>query len=324
MTSLLIDRSKTIDVVAVGSWTNFDHLFRVDRIPQRGDTVRITSPIEQVETTYYGGCALNNISTAAKLGAKTGIITIVGEDFKCRSYYKYLDDLHVNLNGLIQVQGKYCGHSFLFADPHGDAICLSQIGVSEQQEDFEPNADMLSNSKVVVINYHFDRFTVKAAKIAHMKNCLVIASGSLTTSPEYVIDILKNTDLLICTEHELEQILQQCGFSDESITRLYQIGIQAIIETHGVDGSMIRTPEQTYKVPAVLSKNVVDPVGAGDAFTGGVAAGLAFKCSLEDSVELGATVASFVIEAMGCQTNQPTREQVIARLKENGKTLNLQ
>jgi ribokinase len=126
--------------------------------------------------------------------------------------------------------------------------------------------------------------------------------------------------MLICTAHELSILLKQIGH-DGDLSALFAMGIQAIIETHGVDGSIIRTKESGTKVPAVLTDKVVDPVGAGDGFAGGVATGLAFGWSLEDAARLGAAVSSFIIEAVGCQTNQPTMEQVIIRLAEHGMSI---
>jgi sugar/nucleoside kinase (ribokinase family) len=312
-----IDPAKRLDVVSVGSWTNFDHLFRVDRLPAPGDTVRITSPIADIETVYWGGCAPNNVAAAAKLGAKAGLITVVGEDFAARGYHDYLSSLGVDLNGLIMIEGEHSGHSFLYADPHGDAICLSHVGVSNRQDDYEPNVAVLSAAKVVIINYQFDQFTYKAAQAAHEAGCLVITSGNLATSTHYVEEILRNTDLLICTEHELGILLHQLGQTGHS-SWLYQIGVQAILETHGVDGCIIRPPSDHSKIPAILSKNMVDPVGAGDGFAGGVATGLAFGWKLEDAARLGAVVASFIVEAVGCQTNQPSFELATKRLKDNG------
>ncbi len=63
----------------------------------------------------------------------------------------------------------------------------------------------------------------------------------------------------------------------------------------------------------MLTDRVVDVNGAGDSFVAGVATGLLRELPLIDAVRFGAGVASFVIEAVGCQTNLPTWEQAFAR-----------
>jgi len=319
MTSLpfKIDYTKPIDVVAVGSWTNFDHIFKVDRLPLPGDTVRIINNIHQVKYIYWGGCALNIITAAAKIGAKTGLVTVVGEDFIESGYNDYLKSLGVDVSGIIIINGEYCGHSFLFTDTHGDAICISHIGVSDNQENYEPNHQVLTKSKVVVISYRFDRFTFQAAKTSYVNGCLVIISGNLITSNRYIEEILQTSHIIICTTHELSILLDYINARGD-VSFLFEKGIQAVIETRGLEGSIIHTPGMETHMSAILSQSMIDPVGAGDAFTGGVSAGLSFGWSLEKSVQLGSVIASFVVEAVGSQTNQPTLDKARERLLMHG------
>lgn len=317
MISGMVDSKKPVDVVAVGSWTNFDHLFRVDKLPAPGDTVQIISSIAKIDTIFWGGCAPNNITATAKLGAVSALVSVVGEDFKTRGYYSYLESLGVNLSGLIIVEGEHSGHSFLFADPHGDAICLSHLGVSVRQNAYEPDKQILSASKVVIINYQFDKFSCEAARLASQAGGFVIASGNLAVSKIHIEDILKHTSLLICTAHELNLLLNS-GISAKTLQDLFKLGVMAVIETHGIDGSIIHTTESEIHTPAVLSSKLIDPVGAGDGFAGGVAAGISFGWDLEDAAHLGAAVASFIVEEIGCQTNQPSFEQAAERLIKNG------
>lgn len=75
-----INQKKEIDVTAVGSWSNFDHIFQVDKLPVIGETVRINGPIENISKTYRGGCAPNIVATSATLGGKTALISVVGQD----------------------------------------------------------------------------------------------------------------------------------------------------------------------------------------------------------------------------------------------------
>lgn len=305
---------KSIDVVAVGSWTNFDHLFRVAQLPMPGDTVQITSSIELIEKTYWGGCAPNNAVAAAKLGASSALISVVGRDFRDRGYQAYLEDLSVDLRGLVVIEDSLCGHSYLFSDLSGDAICISHIGAAAFQSQQTPNADVLTSSKVAVINYTFDDFTLSAARIASEAGGQVVVSGALMTAPDYAQEMVQAADILVCTEHELELLVAYLQLPEKSA--LFDLGIQALVSTRGKEGSALQTLEGEWVIPAARPERIVDPVGAGDAFVGGMAAGLAFGMPLKTSLELGAVVASYVIEAEGCQTSLPTREQASSRLQD--------
>lgn len=311
---MVVNPEKPIDVVAVGSWTNFDHLFRVDRLPQPGDTVQIVGPSESIEQVYKGGCAPNNAVAAAKLGSSTALISVVGRDFRDLGYQAYLEELGVDLQGVIIVEEELSGHTYLFNDPNGDAISLAYLGVAARQDEFEPNTQVLSAAKVVVINYLFDSFTLHAARIAGEAGAQVIISGPLLTTPEFVGPMLGAAHILVCTYQELAQLVQHMNLSSRS--NLFEHDIQSMVITQGVKGSLVLTPDSEVHIPVVPASQTPDPAGAGDGFVGGLASGLSFGYSLIEAVRLGAAVASFVVEAFGCQTNLPTFEQAAQRVQD--------
>ena len=303
---------KRYDVVSVGSWTNFDHLYEVDRLPEPGDTVQLIDSINAIDKVYWGGCAPNTISTVARLGGNTALISVVGEDFSTRGYEKHLHQLGVGLEALIVVKDAYCGHSFLFRDPDGQSICLSHLGVAQSQDQYHPDEETLTNTKVAILNYRFDEFTLLAGKIAKASGASVIINGALTTAPSYVEQFIRISEVLICTEHEVSQLLSHLELRDP--TNLFAFGLQALVITEGAKGSHLLTQDVTISIPAIPVTQVVDPTGAGDSFVGGIAYGLAMHWELARAIKLGTSVASFIIEAVGCQTNLPTLEQVLPRL----------
>lgn len=313
MTEWQVDHAKPLDVVTAGSWSNFDHLFRVEKLPEPGDTVRIISPIELIEKTYFGGCAPNTVAAAAKLGAKTGLVSVVGHDFDERGLRDHYASLGVDLRGLVVVEGMRCGHSFIFTDGAGVSMTLSHLGVAEGQESLEPDRSLLSTTKVLVVNYRFDRFAVACAQIGAEAGALVIVSGSLATAPNNAAGILGAADIVVCNGHELDLLLAELGLPSKS--SLFTGRLKAIVETHGVRGSEVITPEGQVHIPAIEPDRVVDTSGAGDGFVGGLAAGLALGNHLHEAVRLGAVVASFVVEDFGCQTNLPTYRQASGRLR---------
>ncbi len=89
--------------------------------------------------------------------------------------------------------------------------------------------------------------------------------------------------------------------------------MRAIVVTAGAKGATIYTEAGEWQVPAVPPPQLVDPTGAGDAFTAGFLAGVLRGDSPQTAVQWGVTLASFVIEALGCQTNIPTIDQLQAR-----------
>ncbi len=302
------------DVVAVGSWTNFDHLFEVTSLPAPGDTVEICTSADDVERVYFGGCAPNVAVAAARLGAGTALVGVVGEDFHSRGYADWLDACGVDRRALQVVAGERCGHSFLFRDGDGESVCISQIGVAARQEEFSPDPAIAAAGKLAVITNRFDGFTLRAAQLARAGGARVILSGALATAPELAAAFIGTADVLVCTEHELAQLVSSLACDDAHA--LLQTGLSAIVRTLGAAGASWLTSGASGRVPAIPPCCVVDPTGAGDGFAAGLAVGLAQGQALPDAIRLGACVASFVVEAVGCQTNLPTMAAALTRLSK--------
>ncbi|MCY3945375.1 MAG: PfkB family carbohydrate kinase [Anaerolineaceae bacterium] len=301
-----------LDVVAVGSWTNFDHLFEVASLPAPGDTVQICSPVDDVERVYFGGCAPNVAVAAARLGARSALVSVVGDDFEARGYATHLDECGVDRRAVQVIPGERCGHSFMFRDADGYSVCISQIGVAARQEEFAPDPAILAAASVAVITYRFDRFTLKAAELARAGGAQVLLSGALATAPDLAAAFVGRANMLVCTEHELAQLVSMPGLDDEHA--LLDAGLSAIVCTRGAGGVAWQTPKFRGQVPAVAARRVLDSTGAGDGFVAGLAVGLAQGQTLPEAIRLGASVASFVVEAVGCQTNLPSLPAAQARL----------
>ncbi len=300
------------DVVAIGSWTNFDHLLEVTSLPAPGDTVQISSPVDEVERVYFGGCAPNVVVGAARLGARAALVSVVGDDFRTRGYSAWLDERGVNQRAVQLITGERCGHSFLFRDAGENSVCISQLGVAARQEEFTPDAATTAAGKVAVITCRFDRFTLRAAKLARAGGARVILSGALATAPALAAAFIATSDILVCTEHELTQLVSLL-VCDEACA-LLEMGLSAIVRTCGAAGASWQTAGASATSPAIAPRRIADPTGAGDGFVAGLAAGMAQGQALPVAIRLGASVASFVVEAVGCQTNLPTMPEAMARL----------
>ncbi len=88
-----------------------------------------------------------------------------------------------------------------------------------------------------------------------------------------------------------------------------------VVLTRGAQGAVL-LPEGT-ELPAVPAR-AVDTTGAGDAFAGGMCAGLAAGAGLEDSVQLALVTAAISVERDGCQPAYARRDEVRERAAAAG------
>jgi adenosine kinase len=89
--------------------------------------------------------------------------------------------------------------------------------------------------------------------------------------------------------------------------------------TRGGEGSQIydnRTNSEPLHIPVAPVSAVVDPTGAGDAYLGGLAFGLARGLPLPVTGRIGALAAAYAIEHRGCQEYSFTLPAFAARYAE--------
>ncbi|OAA28308.1 pfkB family carbohydrate kinase [Frankia sp. EI5c] len=70
------------------------------------------------------------------------------------------------------------------------------------------------------------------------------------------------------------------------------------------------------KVPVVPARSTPDPTGVGDAFRAGFLAGVSWDLSLERSAQVGALLATLVLETIGTQEYSLEQAEVAKRLTE--------
>ena len=92
--------------------------------------------------------------------------------------------------------------------------------------------------------------------------------------------------------------------------------VQYRIVTLGSDGARVESLHgQTIKVSCPQEKAKVDPTGVGDSFRSGFVAGLAWGLGHERCAQLGAMIATYVIETTGTQEYRFTAQEFIDRFR---------
>jgi adenosine kinase len=132
-------------------------------------------------------------------------------------------------------------------------------------------------------------------------------------SGEEIKLLIEGASYLFMNEYELALAMQKTGWSDAEIlervkVRVITLGSKgAKVETAGGDFVQIQCPKERSKT---------DPTGVGDSFRSGFIAGLAWGLSHERCAQLGALIATYVIETMGTQEYRFTGAEFVARFEE--------
>jgi ribokinase len=129
-------------------------------------------------------------------------------------------------------------------------------------------------------------------------------------------------DVVVPNESELAAL---CGVDGDdpgagALVLAKVTGARAIVVTLGSRGALVWTPDG---VTSVRSHTVatIDTVGAGDAFCGVLAAGLAAGASLTDAVRHANAAGAIATTRAGSAPSMPTRDEVDLLLAGGGQTI---
>jgi ribokinase len=130
----------------------------------------------------------------------------------------------------------------------------------------------------------------------------------LNASPVTARISLPEVDVLVVNEGEA-QVLSGIPVTDadSAAAAAAELGRSAgaVVVTMGAAGSVLREGDKVTRV-AARPVAAVDATGAGDAFVGAVAFGLAEGRSLAEAVDLGSAAGAVAVTRMGARSSLPT------------------
>jgi ribokinase len=131
------------------------------------------------------------------------------------------------------------------------------------------------------------------------------------------LDSIVRCDALVGSELEL-LALTKCDSLAVAIAFLQQqmrvSNLRCAAVTLGARGALAFDADRHFEIPAI-EVDVVDTTGAGDAFAGAFAVGLAGRLDLLDALVLANCVAGLSVRRIGAQTALPNADEVKTTLR---------
>jgi sugar/nucleoside kinase (ribokinase family) len=288
-------------IISVVGHTALDYIVDVEKISGKNES----SPVIDYEE-YPGGGAANIAYAITRLGGKSQLISPVGMDFASSGYEKILTDANVDISRLYRLKDQKISKAFVFTDKERNQATYFYWGASSKFKELEPEpADFVHLATAD---------SIYNAKIAQIAGFVSFDPGQdlVIYSKEKLELILEHTDILFANRHEIKRVLDITGKSFSELKDMIEI----IVVTYDAEGSRIYTDEAEFAIP-VVSVKAVDPTGAGDAYRAGFLLAFTRKYSIPTCGKIGSTVASFAVQARGCQTCLPTWEEMKDRYESN-------
>jgi ribokinase len=289
-------------IAVVGS-SNMDLVVKSTRIPAIGETI-----LGEDFIMTPGGKGANQAVAAAKLGAEVFFIARLGDDVFGTQSLDNLNKEGVNTKYVIQTKGVASGVALITVDDAGNNVIVVAPGANQK---------CIASSGALVAQLEVPLETVEfAGRLAH--NCGVPFILDPAPAQKLGPELLKMVEVLTPNETEA-QILTGVEVTDEESARmaaenLLECGVKAVILTMGTKGFLLAGSERTEFADAIKVE-AVDATAAGDAFTGGLAFGLAQGQTLFDAALFANRVAALSVTKMGAQSSMPTAEAVESFMK---------
>lgn len=295
-------------VIVLGS-INMDMVMATDRLPKVGETL-----LGESIDYYVGGKGANQAVAAARIGADVSLIGKIGGDTFGSKVYKHLEEEKIDVSAVAFEKNIFTGVASIFKLKEDNAIVVL------------PGANMLLNAIDGVLNEKIKAEDVLLTQleipIETVKEGLALAKdkGAITIlnpAPydERVVDMLPFVDIITPNETEFESLL---GYSITDSVQLEKVMLDwsttndtQLIVTRGGQGISYTTENSVVTIPAE-TVTVVDTTGAGDTFNGILAACLAKRMTISESVKLSGKGATLSVTKLGAQTGMPTLTEIAA------------
>jgi adenosine kinase len=260
-----------------------------------------------------GGIGANVAYSLAQLGEKPVLVGSVGHD--AEAYIKSLDELgidtsHVHFSELATASFN------VFTDSDDNQVGGFFQGAMSDSETVSFAPWQGQNILAVICANNPEAMNRQVEECKQMNMRMVFDPGQQVT--DNVVDMAKgiaNAEVVLVNEYELGILSLKTNQTPEELKK----HIPVLITTFGKDGSIIEGSKLSEPLHIGVAKtDPIDPTGAGDAYRAGFLYGYLRQWDLLKCGQLGATVASFIIEKHG--TQQPfTRQSIIERYKQNFK-----
>jgi len=261
-----------------------------------------------------GGIGANIAFGLAQLGHRPVLIGAAGQDFA--DYRAWLERHDVDCGSVLVSE---TAHTARFVCTTDDELCqIASFYPGAMSEarliELAPVQERVGGFEVVCIAPDDPQ-----AMLRHTEECRQ-RGYPFAADPSQQMALMGGEDIrmlvdgaayLFTNEYEKALLEQKTGWSDAEVLKR----VRTRVTTYGADGVVIESQDvQPLRVPVVPAREIVDPTGVGDGFRSGFLAGTAWGLSPERSAQVGATLATLVLEADGLQEYTVHPAEFVARL----------
>jgi ribokinase len=291
-----------------------------------GATVRLPRaplPGETLEADLFdlgpGGKGTNLAIGAARLGCSVDVVAAIGDDeFAAIARRAYRDE-GIGVERLITIPGETTGIGLVYVDrTTGENTIGVYAGANAKLTPsiVQPYLVDLERSAVLTAQLEIPIETVRSALVQARAAGVVTLLNPAPARP-IADDTLSFVDILTPNMTELFHLVDRPvpTSSDrdsviDAARELIRRGTQTVVVTLGSTGAMIVTDESKPTFVPAFKTDVIDTVGAGDAFNAGVACAVGYSLPVERAVRVGCACGALATRTIGVINALPNLDEL--------------
>ena len=288
---------------------NMDLVVTVPHLPRPGETV-----LGERLGRYPGGKGANQAVAAARLGGRAALVGRVGGDDFGPELVENLTANGVDASGVEPDNSAATGAALIFVGPEGQNMIAVAPGANGRLDkvDIERAVATLQSGDVLVMQLEIPMAVITPAAVAARR-----AGGRvlLNAAPAQRLDqgLLEQVDTLVVNEREAEflvvddrvaGVLANEDVPEAAAAALRAMGPRIAIVTLGPAGSVYCDETGVHRVEPFRVKSI-DATGAGDAFVGALAVGLANGLPVQAAMRFANAAGAAATTLLGAQAALP-------------------
>ncbi len=297
-------------IIVFGS-LNMDLVLTVPSIPRPGETVLCDEYV-----TKPGGKGCNQAVAAARAGASVEMVGRVGDDGFGRGLMAGLAAVGIGTQGVLPSE-RPTGMAYICVESSGENAIAVASGANLDANAAQLAEQELSPDSLLVLQMEVppgqNWKAIERVKAAGGRNILNLAPAAPVPH-----DVLEALDVLVVNEIEAQTIAAELGLPAgecrDTARALSQAGSFTCVVTLGGKGALAATDGELWRVES-MTIDPVDTTGAGDAFTGVLAAGIDAGLPLPEALHRASVGAALACLALGAQESLPTEEAITSNLE---------
>jgi 5-dehydro-2-deoxygluconokinase len=293
---------------------------------------QIGVPLPEVTTfdAYVGGCPTNIAVGARRLGLRSALLTAVGDDEVGEFVLRFLEREGVETRFIPHKPGHRTSAVIMSIQPpdhfpltfYRDNCADRELTVSDVDHAPITDAAILVVSGTGLSHEPSRSATMYAAARARSASTTVIVDIDYrpdqwvdrTTFASAIQSLLRHAHIALGTEEELAAAVDRSAAPDRTAASLLKSGPETVVVKRGKAGARVYTRGGSRIDVPPFEVEVLNVLGAGDAFASGLRKGL----TLGRAVRVGNASGAIVVTRHGCANFMPTWDEVEAFVAQRG------